>query len=229
MGFFRPSGRFDRAKVLEAANKARSKKKRARAIELYRWILAMEPQNQELHAKLGPLLAETGQDFDAWLSFNATARASLREGHIDKAIAVYREAAQLLPLEIQAWQGIGRLERKRGRNMDGVKSLLDGAHRFKRRGLRSHAIYLLRMAREIEPFHFQTVLQLARLLGTTSQRPEAHRMLDGLTQRCSGGQLRRIRAVQFRLSPGVVTAWRWLQAAVRPSTHASRTRAARGA
>ncbi len=229
MGFFRPNGRYDRAKVLEAANKARSKKKRARAIELYRWILAMEPQDQELQAKLGPLLAETGQDFDAWLSFNATARACLREGHVDKAIAVYREAAQLLPLELQAWQGIGRLERKRGRNADGVKSLLEGSHKFKRRGLRSQAIYLLRMAREIEPFHFQTVLQLARLLGTTKQRQEAHRLLDGLTERCSGGQLRRIRAVQFRLSPGVVTAWRWLQAAVRASTHASRTRAARRA
>jgi hypothetical protein len=56
---------YDRTRILEEAARARARRKRARAIELYRWVLAIEPQNALLHAKLAPLLAEAGEHFDA--------------------------------------------------------------------------------------------------------------------------------------------------------------------
>ena len=69
MGLIRNRVGYDRTRILDAAARARSRKKRERAIALYRWVLAAEPKNLELHGKLGPLLAESGQHFDAWSSF----------------------------------------------------------------------------------------------------------------------------------------------------------------
>ena len=57
MSLFHSRPRYDRARILEEAARARARNKRWRAIELYRWILAVEPNNADLHAKLAPLLA----------------------------------------------------------------------------------------------------------------------------------------------------------------------------
>jgi tetratricopeptide (TPR) repeat protein len=205
---------YDRSRILDAATRARAKKKHARAIELYRWILAVEPQNREIHAKLAPLLAETGQHFDAWCSFKAVARACLREGHADKALAIYREAALYLPREVQAWEAVARLKHKRGLEREAVETLLEGSRCFGPRWLRSQAIHLLRLARELDAWNFEVVLELARLLASILQWHEAQLLLGGLARRSSDERLRRVRAAQFRLSPGPTTAWRWLRAAL---------------
>jgi tetratricopeptide (TPR) repeat protein len=216
MGLFRNESAYDRSRILDAATRARAKKQRARAIDLYRWVLAVEPQNGELHAKLAPLLAETGQHFDAWCSFKAVARAYLREGQADKAFAVYREAALRLPREAQAWQAVARIQHKRGSSREALETLLEGSRHFRTRWLRPQAIHLLRRAREIDAWDFEVVLELARLLASSAQRHEARILLEGLAERSGTQRLRRVRAAQFRLAPGLGSAWRWLRSALRP-------------
>lgn len=215
MGLFSNNSPYDRSRVLDAATRARTKKRYARAIALYRWVLALEPQNREIHAKLAPLLAETGQHFDAWCSFKAVARGCLREGHADKALAIYREAALYLPREVQAWEAVARLKHKRGFEQEAVDTLLEGSRCFGPRWLRPQAIHLLRLARELDAWNFEVVLELARLLASTFQHHEAQLLLEGLARRSTDERLRRVRAAQFRLSPGPTTAWRWLRAALR--------------
>ncbi|HBZ72006.1 MAG TPA: hypothetical protein DEP35_20670 [Deltaproteobacteria bacterium] len=61
------------------------------------------------------------------------------------------------------------------------------------------------------------MLDLVGLLARTSQREEALRLLEGLASRSSGAELRRVRAAEFRLSPGFRRAWRWLRAALQRS------------
>jgi tetratricopeptide (TPR) repeat protein len=207
---------YDRARILEEAARARARRKRGRAIELYRWVLSLEPDNTALHAKLAPLLAEAGESFDAWVSFRSAARACLREGLADKALAVYQEATLYLPHEHQAWQAVAQLQRKRGRNREAVETLLEGSRRFRTRWLRPYAIYLLRRAREIDPWDFETVLELACLLTASDQRHEARLLLDELAERASGHRLRDVRAAQLRLDPSPASAWRLLRALVRP-------------
>jgi Tfp pilus assembly protein PilF len=214
MGLFRRRPVYDRARIIDAAARARVKKKWVRAIELYRWVLAMEPQNGEIHAKLAPLLARTGQHFDAWNSFKVTARIHLRNGHPDKALAVYRDAARHLPREPQAWLAVARLQHKRGAPVEAVETLLEGSRQLRSRRLRPQAIHLLRRAREVNAWSFEVVLELARLLASTRQLHEAWLLLDRLAQRSTGERLRRARGAQLRLSPSPAAAWRWLQAAL---------------
>jgi pentatricopeptide repeat protein len=204
---------YDRSRILDAASRARARKQRRRAIELYRWVLAVEPQNVEIHARLAPLLAETRQGFDAWGSYKAVARALLRQGQPDKALAVYREATLKLPREDQAWLAVARLQHKRGNPRDALDTLVEGSRNFRSARLRSRAIQLLRRAREVEPWSFEVVHELARLLARAGQRHEARILLDGLAERSIGERLRRVRGAQLRLSPGPRAAWRWLRAA----------------
>jgi tetratricopeptide (TPR) repeat protein len=217
MGLFQAGAGYDRQRILEEAARARARKKRAKAIELYRWVLALEPQNVELHGKLAPLLAESGHSFDAWCSFRNLARACLREGQTDRALAVYREAALYLPREVEAWLGVARLQHKDGQPRQALETLVEGSRNFRTRWLRPQAIHLLRRAREIDPWDFEVATELAQLLASTHQRQEGRYLLAGLAERCSGERLRRVRTEQLRLSPGPRSLWRWLSEALRPS------------
>lgn len=210
-GFLRKKNGFDRNRILAEASRARSKRRRHKAIALYRWVLAVEPRNAELHARLGPLLAETGQEFDSWLSYQAAAGAYARQGLLDKAVGVYREAARLLPREVKIWHSIARLQCKAGREAEALETLLEGSRQFKARWARPQAIFLLRRAREIDAWHFESVLDLARLLASSEQGSEAELLLGGLVRRCHGAELRRVRAIQFRAEPSLATMWRWLR------------------
>jgi len=209
---------YDRAAILDAAARARARKKRARAVELYRWVLAVEPQNAELHAKLAPLLAQTGEYFDAWCSFRIVARACLRAGYADKALAVYKDATLYLPREPEAWLAVARLQYKAGDARYAVETLLEGSRNFNTRWLRPQAIHLLRRAREVEEWNFEVVSELAQLLALHDQRPEAQLLLNGLAPRSDGDRLRRVRALQLRVSPTPKGVWRWLSHTFRRRT-----------
>jgi len=208
---------FDRAQALEAAARARAGRRRKRAIALYRQVLAREPRNSELHARLAPLLAETGQTFEAWTSFRVAAKTFQRSGQPDRAFAIYREAALYLPREYQVWQAIAHLLHQRGQAAEAVEILLEGSRHLHARWARPHAIYLLRRAREIEPWRFEVVLELAELLAGSEQGYEAGLLLDGLAARTRGERLCRVRAAQLRAHPRPRTLWRWLQTALRPA------------
>lgn len=205
----------DRTEILEAAARARVARRRRRAIALYRRVLAREPRDAELHARLAPLLAETGQAFDAWTHFRAAAKAWLRSGRPDRALALYREAALYLPREYQVWQALAQLQHQQGESAAAVESLLEGSRHLRARWSRCQAIYLLRRAREIEPWRAEVVVELAQLLAVSEQRDEARLLLAGLEDRSP--RLLEIRAAQLRIDPGPRALWRWVRAALQPS------------
>jgi len=203
-------GRYDRTEIVQQAARARAKGQRRRAIELYRTVLAVERQCVEVHERLAPLLAETGQEFDAWNSYRTLAYAALREGREDRAIAVYREATRALPREIQAWQALARLLVRQAADDDAIEALIEGSRGFRANWNRPQAIHLLRRARAVEPWHFETVLELARHVGRAGQRFEAELLLDGLAARSSGARLARVRAAQLAVTPRPRAFWAWL-------------------
>lgn len=214
MGLFARRPTYDRTRVLAAAYQAAARRRYSRAVSLYRRVLAAEPDNGEIHEKVAPLLAQTGECFDAWVSFRTAARAHASAGRPDLALAVFRAATQHLPRELAAWEATADLQREKGRRGEAARTLLEARGHFRRRDLQPQAIYLLRRVRQIEPWHVESVLDLARLLARTRQREEALRLLEGLASRSSGPELRRVRAAEFRLSPGFRRAWRWLRAAL---------------
>ena len=214
MGIFSSEPTYDRSRLLEAAGRARAKKRYRKAVALYRRVLTVEPRNVELHVRLAPLLAATGRSFDAWLSFQSCAEVATAEKRLDQAAAIYREAARCLPRELGAWERLAATERARGRNREALDGLLEGHRHFRGRRRRAEAIYLLRQAREIEPWNPGVVLPLTRLLARSDQQSEAQLLLEQLAERASGSDLRRIRGAQWRIAPTLLNTWRWLRAAL---------------
>jgi tetratricopeptide (TPR) repeat protein len=212
--WFRRQKSYDRFALLAAAEKARAKGKVRKAIAEYRKVLEVDPSDYETHGKLAPLLAERRQLAGAWKSFVAAGEGYTRDMHEDKALSIYMQAARYLPYQLEVWKSIARLQVGRGRPPDAVKALLDGSRHFRRRNHRPEAIRLLRLACEIEPWHFEATYALARLLAKVGERREAWQLLEGLAERMKGRNRRRACATLFRMSPSVVGAWRWVRAAI---------------
>jgi tetratricopeptide (TPR) repeat protein len=228
MAILRNNRIYDRVRVMEAAERARARKKRRKAIALYRWVLAVEPNNVELHAKLAPLLAQTGQNFDAWRSYRVTASAALRERRDDKALAIYRDATTYLPHELHAWQRLAHLLARQGEKEQAIGVLIEGSRQFRTPFLRSEAVHLLRRARLMDPWHHDVVFELAQHLGRSGQCEEARLLFESLARRSGGHRLRRVRAAQVRLDKSPAAAWRWLRSIVRPDDERVANKPVRG-
>ena len=213
MGWF---GRklYDRNRLLERATSAARRGRRKRAISFYREILAVDPSDAQVHRKVAPLLAHTKQREDALKSYRTAASALTRQGFVEQAIGVYREACTHLPQEHDLWLAISDLEVERGRPIDAANALVEGARHLRSRRTQQQALTLLQRARKIAPAAFEPGYELANLLVRAGARDRALKILNGLAPRARGAQLRRLRRRLFFLSPTPAAAWRWLVAAV---------------
>jgi len=211
--WFRRRPRYDRREVLERAAREAARGRRRRAVALYRRVLFVEPANVDVHRQLAPLLAETGEPFEAWLSYRAVGRAFERSREFAKAREVYRQAATRLPAKLDAWLCVSRLERRLGDARAARAALLEGRRHQRGRAKRATAIFLLREALGLDPWDPALVLDLAGLLSRSGRREEADLWLEGLASRSRGAPLRRVRSAQLRLSPSLGRAWLWLRAA----------------
>ena len=213
MGLIRRNLDYDRKWLLAAAEKARIRGRRRRAISFYRRILAAEPHDPHLHARVAPLLAATGKRFDAWQSYRQAAQVHLKNKGREEALALYREATKTLPMRIEAWQWVAKLELERGRGDCALSALLEGRAKLRSRRYRAEAIALLREARSIEPWRIDIVLDLVRLLRRSGQSPEAQWILGQLAEKLGGRDLRIVRGAQWRIEPSLKNSWNWLRAA----------------
>jgi tetratricopeptide (TPR) repeat protein len=204
---------YDRKWLLAEAEKARIRGRRRRAISLYRRILAAEPHDPVLHARVAPLLAAAGKRFDAWQSYRQAAQVHLKNQNKEESLALYRDATKTLPMQIEAWQWVAKLELKRERREAAIGALLEGRTKFRSRRRRPEAITLLREARSIDEWRVDIVLDLARLLRRSGQSPEAQWILGQLAERTSGRDLRIVRGAQWRIEPSLKHSWKWLRAA----------------
>jgi len=224
LGLIRRRLDYDRKWLLAEAEKARNRGRRRRAISFYRRILAAEPHDPNLHARVAPLLAATGKHFDAWQSYRQAAQVQLKNKNREEALALFREATEALPMQIEAWQWVAKLELGRGKRDAALSALLEGRAKFRSRRRRAEAIALLREARVIDAWRVDIVLDLVRLLRRSGQSPEARWILGQMAVRTDGRDLRIVRGAQWRIEPSLKHSWHWLRAAF-----ASQGRSARGA
>jgi tetratricopeptide (TPR) repeat protein len=212
MAWWRSGKGYDRARLLESAARARRRGRRQKAIALYRQVLEHEPHNADLHRRIAPLLAETRQPEAAFASYRCAAEALVRKGFVDHAAGVFREAVGRLPRRREVWEALADLEIAREKPADAHRVLFEGHRQFRAKRHRSEAVLLLMRARRLAPRDFTTSFALARLLAKTGARGRALKLLDEMASWATGRQLRRVRARQLRLAPGLGPLWRWVRA-----------------
>ncbi len=107
---------------------------------------------------------------------------------------------------------MARLHLARGRRAAAVEALTRGGAGLLALRQLDEAERMLGRAAQLEPWHPEATLLLARVLGRARRRDEALRLLDGLAARTGGRVRARARRLAFRLSPTPVRLWRWLRA-----------------
>ncbi len=203
---------LERERLLTEANHARNRGRIRRAISLYRRVLHEQPGNAEVAVRLAPLVASRGEQFEAWLLLRGAARSLLTARRFEECLSVAREACRWVPAEYDAWRLRVDLELKLGRERTAFETLLEARSVFHTMGTRAQAIALLDRARTIEPWDPEVCMDLARLYARTDRFHAACELLAGLESRVHGAELRRVRALQWRLTLSFRHAWRWLQA-----------------
>src|SRR4051812_28508100 len=103
-----------RSEIITAADQARAKGKLKKAIAGYRKALELEPKDPVVHGKLAPLLARSKEPQAALESFQTAAQGHLDKGFADKALAVYVQAADLFPHQVNLWQQMAQLNLSKG-------------------------------------------------------------------------------------------------------------------
>jgi tetratricopeptide (TPR) repeat protein len=203
---------FDRKQLLSEAQRARARGRIKRAIGLYQYTLASEPDSVEIATRLAPLLAFDGRSFEAWRHFRNAGRALLRQGRREWALAIFRDATRCLPQEFEAWRISAELERKLGRRELAFETLLEGRNQFRLALQRDQAIALLELAREVEPWDVDVVVDLSQLLARTGQVTRALDLLEELALHSEADDKRRVRTAQWRITWSPHHAWLALSA-----------------
>lgn len=218
---------FQRRDILNEAQRARARGRFQRAVQLYEYVLAVDPDDLEAAARLAPLLALLGRNFEAWRRFRCVGKQLLAQRRTEWALAVFRDATRCLPQEFEAWRITAEIERKLGRPEAAYETLLDGRTRFRTMLQRDQAVALLELALEIDPWAPDVLMDLAQLYARGGQEERAIAVLEGLARRSDGAWPRRVRAAQWRITWSPQHAWLWLNAAIPILGHATgRTAAA---
>ena len=205
---------YDRKQLIAKAHRARNRGRDRQAIALYRRILIEEPRNTEVALRAAPLLAYHGASFEAWQLFRAALSELLRGRRIEAGLGALREACRCVPQEFEAWRRRAQLELKLGRAEAAYQTLLEGRQHFHTPQTRAQAIALLIRARALEPWDPDVCIDLARLYIGTDQVEVALELLASLIGRVHGPELRKVRALQWRITLSFRHAWLWLRALV---------------
>ena len=210
MGMLRDDS-YDRARLLDAAARARRRGRVQEAITHYQRVLAVEPRNPELLRRVAPLLAQADEPDRAWTAYRAAAEEFKHAGFADKAVGVYREAASQMPRTAVAWLSIAELEAARGRLVDAKLALLTGRAQYRKREDVCVAADLLRRALALDPSDFDARLDLAhceRRAGEVERALES--LAAALVLRPDRGSV--IRWRELRVQPSGARFWAWLRA-----------------
>jgi tetratricopeptide (TPR) repeat protein len=201
---------YDRSVAMATAEKARARGSVRKAVKWYRKVLEKEPGDTQVRTKIAPLLARLGRWDESRAAFDMAADGFLAKGFVDKAIAVWTLAARTFPEHVEYWERIANQQVISGRKADGVRALLDGRSRLRKRKQRPMAVMLLRQALELEPGRVEVTLDLADLLRRDGAKDEAKRLLTTALLRVGRGKMRRkVRFAQFRVEPSFRAALDW--------------------
>ncbi len=177
---------FNKTKHLESAQKYLSQGKLAQAINEYKQILKVEPNDQVTLMTVGDLYVRDGDIKSALEQFEQLARAFLSDGFNSKAIAIYKKIAKLAPEETKPLEKLAELYVAQGVMSEARSLYLQLAETHLRCSRTEQAVGVLRQLLDLEPDNLRVQLRLAELYISIGQRSEAahaylncaHRMLD---------------------------------------------------
>ncbi|PSH04672.1 MAG: hypothetical protein CXZ00_04650 [Acidobacteria bacterium] len=169
---------FNKEKSRANAERYLQQNKLQNAISEYEKILKVEPRDLAILNTVGDIYSRLGQNGKAIERFQVVGEAYLAEGHVVKAIAMYRKIVKLDPNGLPAMEKLAELYRKQGLVADARSVLLQAADAYTRKGQSKETLRLLKQLVLFDPENVQVITRAADLMVQGNQKNEAKEMLS---------------------------------------------------
>jgi tetratricopeptide (TPR) repeat protein len=211
MKLFGRTDSYDRSEILRKAEKYRSHGRVRKAIREYEKVLAVDPQDIDVHSKVGPLYIRAGRKDQAKASLKRVILWYDKQGYVERAIAMLRLALTLDRRDLAAHLKIADLYLGKTLEGDALRHLEGARRSFRRKRFLKEAILVEEKILSFAPDNFRAQVRLVRRLWRAGRRREAG---ERLWQMESQWALRRnkrywkkTRWLLFRHGPSLPTYW----------------------
>lgn len=211
LGLFRAVPAYDRREILREAERHRSRGRTRKAIREYEKVLAVDPQDVEVHAKVAPLYIRTGRRDKAKASLRRVVAWYEKQGFVDKAIGMLRLVLKIDRRDLGARIHLADLYLGKALTASALRLLESARRTFGGKRYLKEALAVEEKILSIAPDDFRAQVSKARLLVKAGRGREARdllwRMESQFARRGNRTHWRKTRWLLTRHAPSVSTAW----------------------
>ncbi len=211
MAVFSGAASYDRNEIFHKAEEYRLRGRIRKAIREYERVLAVDPQDIEVHSRVAPLYIKVGRKDSAKASLWRTIAYYEKMGFADKSIAMLRLALMVDPRDLSAYLRLADLHLDKTHRVDALKVLEEARKAFRRRRFHRQATAVENKILSFAPDDFRAQVSLVRLLWRAGKRREAGerlwRMESEWARRRNRKRWRKTRRLMCRHAPSLSTCW----------------------
>ncbi len=199
---------YDRSDILREAERHRSRGRTRKAIREYERVLAVDPQDVEVHARVAPLYIRARRKDKATASLRRVVAWYERQGFVDKAIAELRLVLKLDRRDLAARLHLADLYVAKALTANALRLLERARRTFRGRQFLKQALAVEEKILRIAPNDFRAQVAKAQLLSKAGRAREARQLLLAMELRCAReGNRKRWRTTRWLLSRHAFCAW----------------------
>jgi len=211
MKLFGRTDYYDRSEILRTAEKCRARGRIRKAIREYEKVLAVDPQDIEVHSKVGPLYIRAGRKDQAKASLKRVIAWYDKQGYVEKTIAMLRLALTLDRRDLAAHLRIADLYLGKTLEGDALRHLEGARRSFRRKRFLREAIAVEEKILSFAPDNFRAQVRYVRRLWKAGRRREAGERLWQMESqwalRRNKRYWRKTRWLLFRHAPSLPSSW----------------------
>jgi len=176
MGLF-GSKAYNRNELFRQGDKLRSWGRTKKAIKEFEKILAKDPKDIDVHAKVAPLYLKVGRRAEAKASLNLVIDEYHKKGFAEKEIAMLKIVLEVETHDLKTYLQLVNLYVQKGLKSDALRTLRDGRRAFRKKRFLKEAIAIERRILTIEPEDFRAQVSLVKRLWKSGENKEASERL----------------------------------------------------
>jgi len=168
---------YNRNELFRQGDQFRSRGRNKKAIKEFEKILAVDPKDIDVHAKLAPLYLKVGRAAEAKASLNLVIDEYHRKGFTEKEIAMLKIILKVDTHDLKTYFQLVNLYIQKGLKSDALKTLGDGRRAFRKKKFLKEAIAIERRILTIEPEDLRAQVSLVKRLWKSGENKEASERL----------------------------------------------------
>lgn len=172
---------WNRQEIYRRAEQFRAERKYRKAIKEYAKIIAVDPDDHQVHGRLAEIFKLNGENANAVPHLEKVAEGHYKDGRIDRVIAVRKQLVEFDPKTLNRYYDLGDLLVEKGWVADAIDAYKGAIKVFTGKRFRDHRLHLYTSILKLKETDNGSRLELAKLYVQLGNRNTAKTLLlDGL-------------------------------------------------